>query len=297
MLTIAYLTCRRDPKLDWFVDSLNLQTGGDYAGIEVIVVDFYAGEIKRRLPPGASHVKPKPNVWQGIHRLTREDWFAAGNARNTALCLAPGEWIAYVDDLSVLVPGWLVAAREATGRPNVITCGAYRKVNNLDVRTGSVASYQQFAADNRMAALPTHEQPPYPCSGHWMYGSSLVAPVEALLKINGWCEDLCGGLGFEDCITGIVLQKSGVHFKYDTRMMTFESEEHHHIESPIRRSDKGVSPNDKSHAALGASYTLERFDNHFDLRDMRRRVLAGEPFPIPTTPTHDWYDGQPLGEM
>jgi hypothetical protein len=37
--------------------------------------------------------------------------------------------------------------------------------------------------------------------------------------------------------------------------------------------------------------------NAFDLADLRRRVLAGEPFPVPTEPRTHWVDQQPIGEM
>lgn len=36
-----------------------------------------------------------------------------------------------------------------------------------------------------------------------------------------------------------------------------------------------------------------------ELQDRRQRaaVQAGQPFPIPTGPTTDWYDGQPIAGM
>ena len=98
-------------------------------------------------------------------------------------------------------------------------------------------------------------------------------------------------------LTGIALTNAGYKFRYDTRMKTLESEEDHSVEALFKKTDKGTSPNDKSHAALARAQGLVRFDNGFDLRAMRADVLAGNPFPIPTEPTKDWYDGQPLGEM
>ncbi len=183
-----------------------------------------------------------------------------------------------------------------------MTLGAYRKVKKLVVDgEGNVVSHEPFPAgiDNRQKHMDPSLQraQAFPAYGSWLYGCSLVAPLEAFLQVNGWPEDISGGIGFEDCLTGVVLGNAGWRFRYDTRLMTWESEEDHHTEPPFKKTDKGVSPKDKSHAALEAAYKLKRFDNNFDLRAMRQDVLAGKPFPIPTGPTKDWYDGQPLAEM
>lgn len=313
MLSVSYITARKEPRFSWFADSLDKQ-GSVEGGFHPIVISAQILNAAKIGEAGFTLYRPKPSVWQGEHRLTREDWFSAGNARNTALCLARGSHIAFVDDLSVLTPGWLAAAIEAT-KFDGITCGAYRKVKKLVVETGEIKSWlphlvtspknvmTDAGMDNRWAFLEKQGwdmRRPFDgpqCGGNCMYGCSLVAPVEAFLKINGWCEDLCGGLGFEDCITGIVLENAGVKFRYDPRMLTLESEEDHFVEPAMRKSDYGVSPNDKSHKALEIARTLKRFDNGFDLRQMREDVLAGKPFPIPTGPTHEWFTGTPLTEL
>jgi glycosyltransferase involved in cell wall biosynthesis len=297
-LTFAYVTTRKEPRIEWFLRSLNVQrlAAGMIRGVDLITISSHPIDVF------SNPRNPKPSVWQGPHRLTSEDWFSAGNARNTALCLAKGSHIAFVDDLSVLTPGWLAAAIDAT-KFDGITCGAYRKVKCLRPdEDGRGASFEDFPAgwDNRWKHLEKsgwNMREPYPCGGQWMYGCSLVAPIEAFLRVNGWCEDLCGGLGFEDCITGIVLENAGVKFRYDPRMLTLESEEDHHVEKPMRKSDYGVSPNDKSHKALEIARTLKRFDNGFDLRAMRERVLNGLPFPVPTEPKIEWFSGTPLSEL
>lgn len=309
-LTIAYFTSRMVPKIEWFFDSLHRETGGDYSGIRVVVVDRLCDEDGRHTAvfnaalSGKSlpfHVPPKPTVWQGPHRLTREDWFAASNARNTAICLAPDGWIAFVDDLSVLLPGWLARVREAMNHPKRITCGAYRKVKELVVEDGNLVSFTDHPGghDNRMAHVSGLG--PHPCAGNWMYGCSLVAPVEAFLEINGYPEALCDGMGFEDVIAGIMLEKKGYSFAYDPRMMTYESEELHHQLPVMKRSDYGVSPNDKSHAVLNAARNGPGWHpNYFGeegIRGLRARVLAGEPFPVVQIPQHEWFTKTPLSEL
>lgn len=300
-LTIAYLTARKEPRIQWFVDSLanEMRATPLQCPVQIVVVDFWKGTRDLPLPADYKHVAPKPCVWQGPNRLTREDWFSAGNARNTALCYAHDGWIAYCDDLSVLMPGWLASVIEGMNFSGV-TLGAYRKVNNLRVTNGNVDGFDNHPAgwDSRFLQVQEHRLPvPYDCVGDWLYGCSLMANVNEFLEINGWCEDLAGGLGFEDGLTGVVLKVIGTRFRYDPRMLTLESEEDHHTGEIFKKTDKGLSPNDKSHGALDRARAQRRFDNYFDLKEIRRTVLAGGEFPIPTEPRVDWWDQQPLGEM
>jgi glycosyltransferase involved in cell wall biosynthesis len=246
-----------------------------------------------------------PNVWCGEHRLTKENWFNASAFRNTGLCMAPDGYIAYVDDLSVLMPGWLSAVREAMAGGYVV-CGAYKKVKDLQVENGVVKSYTEFPAgiDGRWQYATGD---PCPAESGWLFGCSCAMPVEALLTINGWPDGLCGGLGFEDCCTGIVLTNAGYKMMYDRRMLTLESEEHHHIEPALRREDwhfvdgkpvmGGDGSTDKSHSALNIAMGSKRFPNHFDIRELRQKILAGEPFPIFQVPEHEWFSKTPIKDL
>lgn len=302
-LTLVYLTNRRQPRIDWFIASLAREctVNPEIPKPNIIVVDHFCEEMNES--NGVVWTPPKPCVWSGKHRLTQADWFAAGSARNTGIAFCSTAWIAFVDDLSVLMPGWLSAALEATAHPGVITCGAYRKVRQLQVsEAGEVTGHEPFPAgvDNRQRHVDQELKGgiAVPCSGNWLYGCSVVAPVEAFLQVNGWCEDWAGGIGFEDCLTGIVLENAGCKFRYDTRLMTWESEEDHHVEKPFRKTDKGVSPQDKSHAALDRVRHLKRFDNSGqDLRALRAAMQSGAPFPIPADPVVDWFDQQPIKDM
>jgi hypothetical protein len=67
----------------------------------------------------------------------------------------------------------------------------------------------------------------------------------------------------------------------------------------MKKTDKGVSPNDKSHAALNIANGTKYFENYYEggIRKMREEVLSGKPFPIVQIPDRDWYDGQLLSEM
>jgi len=301
-ITLCYLTSRRDSKVEWWLDSLLLQLKPDDE-LHIIIVDFHALEnplCADGVPPqikSFQHVEPKPNVWQGKHRLTKDNWFAAANARNTGLCLCATDWIAYCDDLSVLWPTWLEAVRRSQ-KDNYVALGAYKKVRNLQVQNGRILVFDEFAAglDSRLR----HQGEVVSCGGDWMYGCSVAGPVEAFLSVNGWPE-VFDGLSFEDVCMGICMGNTGrFSFRYDKAMLTLESEEDHYKEKPMVRSDFGISPKDKSHAALNIAKQSKWFPNYFEnggIRELRARVLQGNPFPIQKNPQHEWFTGKRLAEL
>jgi hypothetical protein len=108
-------------------------------------------------------------------------------------------------------------------------------------------------------------------------------------------------MGFEDCILGIRLANKGYSFQYDRRMLTYESEEMHHLDKVMRRMDKGISPDDKSHAILKLAQGTDRAENKWlgpdGIAGLRRIFQETGEIPKPDGPTHDWYDGQPICEM
>src|SRR5512138_129803 len=111
-LTIGLITSRTRPMLKWFFDSLRPQIKPE-DNIRVIVVDLFADDPKRRTAVANSagsipftHVEPKPNYYQGKHRLTKDQWWAASSARNTVFALCRTDWVACCDDRCVLLPNW-----------------------------------------------------------------------------------------------------------------------------------------------------------------------------------------------
>lgn len=310
-LTVAYITSRKDPKFTWFFDSLWNELDGkvphNFSLVIVSPSESFAQSVIFEVyeKPGFASVTdftpPKPNVWQGRHRLTKQEWFAAANARNTALCLAPDGYIAYVDDLSVLMPGWLSAVREAMAG-GYVACGAYKKVKHLNVEHGVVKSYEEYLGgiDGRWKFA---NGDPCPAEQGWLFGCSCAMPVDALLAINGWPE-IADGIGMEDCTAGIALMNAGYKLMYDRRMMTLESEEHHHVEPALRREDwhrdgdqfvtGGNGVDDCSHALLNLALGSKRFEYDVgggfkDLRELRQHILNGGEFPVRQTPEHHWY--------
>lgn len=301
----------------------------DRAAIQVIVVD---GDLPRAsgyaLTTSGCHTDvspPKPTVWQGPHRLTQRDYFCAANARNTAFALARHKHVAFVDDLSVLLPGWLKAHVHAAEHGYVL-CGTTCKHKNIVVdERGDVVSYDEFppGRDSRLQHLPADGL--VRCTGGWLYGGTFSVPLEHALRVNGQ-DEIHDTIGGEDYDFGERLERAGSEIYIDRTCGTFEDEDGHHAEAPMIRLDKPWPPKMNGTprtlapgawsdpAAPGAAdgpyssnYLFNRLrrdrsrigtiGNDFDLRALRERVLAGEPFPIPRGPAHHWVDGQPLSEM
>lgn len=327
-LTIAYLTFRERPRFEWFVASLNRELRSmpdfDRADLQVIVIDGrYPRKLEANFP--FEHSAPKPTVWQGPHRLTQRDYFCAANARNTAFALCRTGHIAFVDDLSVLLPGWLKAHVHAAEHGYVL-CGTTCKHKNIELdREGNVVSYDEFppGRDSRLQHLPADGL--VRCPGGWLYGGTFSVPLEHALRVNGQ-DEIHDTIGGEDYDFGERLERAGSKIYIDRNCGTFEDEDGHHAEAPMIRLDKPwppklngaprtLSPGAWSDPALpntadgpySSNYLFNRLrrevsryhtiGNNFDLRELRERTLASVPFLVPGEPTHHWVDGQSLAEM
>lgn len=298
-LTVAFITARKEPKFEWFLDSIANQIGGT-AVDEIIIVDAYK-ELRDKDFTGGNirHVLPKPTVWQGKHRLTKADWWAASNARNTALCLCQTDWIAFLDDRCVIMPGWLDAISRAM-RGNYIVAGSYQKRSKMVVESGFIKGFDKLIGnDSRIEQRPSGMEK---CPGQWLFGCNFALPLEAALQVNGF-DETCDGSGSEDTMFGLMLSNAGYQINFDPSMRIIEDRTEgeisagHGVDSVMHRKDKGVSPNDKSHALLNMLKDKKRAIHQWDLRKIRDDVLKGGKFPIPTLPDKDFFDQQPLSEM
>jgi len=204
-LTIAYFTARNEPMLPWFARSLRREMrNANYNDISIIVVDFHAEREGRRLkikqdlvdivPHGTKimHVEPMPCAIQGRFKKTKNEYFAAATARNTAFALCRDDFIACVDDLSILAPGWLTQVLHAQ-RHGYVMLGAYKKVFKLDLdeNDNPVFEPNPSGVDSRWtrgssAGIVDAE-------GSWFYGCSFALPIELALKVNGF-ETRCDGV-------------------------------------------------------------------------------------------------------
>lgn len=289
-LTIAYVSARKEPRIEWFFDSLRSQVKQEHP--KIIIVDHYRAQHCYCIDTsqGNAHVAPKPTVWQGRHRLTKDEWWAKSNALNTAICLCQTDWIAFVDDRSVLMPGWLDRIHDAMNGGYAV-CGSYEKHLNLKVENGVIVDPGITDSVDHRRQLDEPQR-----TKDW-YGGHGALPLEWCLDVNGFSEDLCDSLGLEDCMFGLTLHNSGFPICYDSRMKIIEDRTQGEIDGALKRTDKGISPNDKSHAIVARFQGQRTSMNSFDIRAMRERVLAGEPFPPPTASHLDWFDGMPISEM
>lgn len=335
LLTVAYLTFRENPKFEWFNASLSreLRDTPDVPqdAVQIIVID---GRHPRKLEADFpfEHFLPKPTVWQGPHRLTQRDYFCAANTRNTVFALARAPHVAFVDDLSVLLPGWLKAHLHAATNGYML-CGTTCKRKNIELNAaGSIVRYDDFppGTDSRMRFLETDEL--VACTGSWLYGGTFSLPLEHALRVNGQ-DEICDTIGGEDYDFGERLERSGSRIFISRACGTLEDEEGHHNQTAVIRLDKpwppaathkprtllpgrGSAGSDGSGwdtadgvgaGPYSSNYLLDRLrqepsriwtlGNTFNLRELRERVLTGNPFPIPIEPITHWVDGQLLNEM
>lgn len=297
-LTIVYVTARHEPKLEWFFDSLDRETGKDYANTKVIVVDSFFMDRDRLYC--ADHVKytvPKPTIWQGKHRITKEDWWAKCNAMNTGIALCETEWIAFVDDRCVLSHGWLHAIQDSM-IGNYAVCGSYEKRSGMKVENGEIVEQGELLGQD----IRTQRGFPH-LTSDW-YGGSGALPLEWCLRVNGFPSDITDGLGFEDIAFGILLRNNHLEMRYDSRMRIIEDRTPSEIGGALKRASKpSPDPNDihqaKDYRILSIMNASTTSGNSYNLAELRQQVLNGEPlsnFP-PTASHRDWFDDQPISEM
>lgn len=298
-LTIAYLTSRKEPKIEWFFDSLHRQAKrGDIRHIIVVSCDeqperfpLFGGSLNESEMCYITSVKPKPTIWQGEHRVTNCDWWAKSNAHNTAICLCTTDWIAFVDDRCVLAPTWLQSVKEAMAG-NYAVCGSYEKRANMKVENGVITDMgTELGVDTRQPGLYRFDS--------W-YGGSCALPLEWCLQVNGYPEDMCDGLGSEDSMFGTILNNAGYQVMYDSRMRIIEDRTPgESYEGALKRADKNshLGQRAKSWDIVRAFRGKISSQNSFDIRDMRARKLKGEDWRPPSASHYDWYDDQPISEM
>lgn len=319
-VSVVHLTHRPVSCFDWFADSLASQIGDD--DVEVIAVDgLYSLErgaefsafVRGRFP--FRHVPPKPTPYNGPRRRTRSEYFAAASARNTGIVYATKPYVAFVDDLSVLMPGWWSEVRSAAAHEEVVA-GSYRKEWNLTVRDGKRLGgrCEPIGIDSRWPLGNDNEI--VPVRGGQLFGCSLGVPRDLLVEVNGF-DELCDSIGGEDWQLGLRLEWAGAKIGYSRRMLTIESEELHRQASPLLRVDRTTTPSayiqrlsefgvsqrhidgnwDSSHMILDIAFGLrsrETAGNYYRLSALRVDTLTEVERRFPRV---HWFDGVPLSEL
>jgi hypothetical protein len=318
--SLVYLTYRDEPAFEWFADSLarQLDPADD---VELILVDGahdhvrgkrWARAVAGRIP--LRHVAAKPSPYNGAYRVTRREMFAAASARNTGLVYARKPYVIFVDDACVLGERWWDAASEAVAAGSVVT-GAYRKDWGMEVGDGVLLhSRDRSGVDSRWPL--GDDRRAVRVGGGQLFGASIGAPRDLLLRLNGF-DELCDSIGGEDWHLGIRLELAGVPIYYDRRMLSVESEELHRRGMVLGRVDRTLPPPqymerladfgvsrrfiqgayDSSHMLLDIVYGTESAatqGNYYWLADLTAATL-GEI--TPRFPRRHWFDGQPLAEL
>lgn len=302
MLTVAYLTSRLNPRLQWVLDGIKNQAQGRQ--FELIVVDYHADKEGRKefISHGRDlpflHVTPKPSALQGKHKQTSKDYFAAANARNTAACYAKGTHICYLDDLTCIGPEWFDNVWHCA-QSQYVMCGSYKKVKDMVVENGVLISHTEFpqGVDSRWSMGSDNGL--VHCSGGQLFGCSFCLPLSWYLSVGGQ-DEIYDGLGAEDYSLGLNLEKAGYPIYYNRNALTYESEEAHYEDEAMIRLDKRMGNTYSSNVLLEqlqASPTPRIHGNDYPIDELRALCQAGKPFPLPVKNKKDWRDGQPYKEM
>jgi len=307
-IALTFMTGRKDPHLEWVLAALDHQvlTGDD---IELIVIDALArpaAEIGFRARPWISNLiesAPKPNVWQGAHRVTDREWWATANARNTAIALCPSDvdYMAFLDDRSTPGPRWLATVRRYYLNSDAVVVGSYDKIEgkldggHIEHPKTPLPPGAKLSQDHRRGVCPKGK---INCGGGWLYGCTFALPLEWAFQVNGF-EEGCDGLTGEDYIFGLMLSNAGrrIDFAPDLYVLQDRTTGNESCKGSYACRDKGTSPNDKSHAALARFGKRRRTEFTPDLRALRQDIAAGKPWPLPDPNQCDWFDGELVRDM
>jgi hypothetical protein len=160
MISIIFITFRENCKFEWFIQSLMNQCNKiNFFLIQIIIVDGFLQYLNNEKEQERRtyfsnlidskfdfiHIEPKPTHWQGRYKVTKNDYFAAANTRNTGVCYAKHPYIAFHDDLGCPSQTWLNSILFAMSK-NLIQCGAYTKAFDMKVDNGILVSKRDSAA-------------------------------------------------------------------------------------------------------------------------------------------------------
>jgi hypothetical protein len=157
---------------------------------------------------------------------------------------------------------------------------------------------------------------PVRVAGGELYGASMGAPRELLLRVNGF-DELCDTIGGEDWQLGVRLQFAGACIEYERSMLTIESNDLHRDAKVLRRIDRVTDAEAYMERLAGFGVSKRHFDgpfrssnlildvvhglgswathgNYYWLADLRPEGYAAM---VERFPKRFWFDGCPLATM
>lgn len=245
-LTIAYFTCRYEPKIEWFFTSLNRELNGIWDNINIIIIDYYLqfDENNARLHKfqkhyenyissnNVIHISPKPSPLQGKYKISTNTYFCASNARNTAFIYCNTDYIACIDDLTVIKEGWLDVVRWGQTN-NCIVYGSYAKVKKLSMDEEGKYTFDETSLktglDSRFNNPMIYNNFSNKVEGSWLFGCSFGLPLSLALTVDGF-DETCDGMGAEDYDFGIRLGRITNEIYYSKQMFTYEDDDLHFVD-------------------------------------------------------------------
>lgn len=334
MITVLTCTGRGNPRFDFLADSIsnNLKSIAPEhtfpQWFEWLVVDmrlWYDADRRDQLKDAVKgrfpfrHEPPKPNVWQGPTRLTQSDWYALNSARNTGICLSKFNHIVLFDDCLIADANWLNWHMQAA-RIKISLAGCYESIKNADIKNGEIVSCEKLddsMKDHRIKVMG-EDLPPTKAYGAWFYGLNVSFPLKGALKINGFDEKYDGQGGSEDTDFGLRLERSGTPVFFSSLCKIYQILDTHDavcgdpgfarlIGEKSQRKQKELPLNHDGKLHYANEKLIERLiqeptristsPESPDILALRKLGMESKPLPTPTTPIHDWRDGQNLMEM
>lgn len=245
-ITFVYITCRKECHFEWFISSLLAETIREHVNtnnIQIVLVDFHAPRpIECVGFANFIHTSPMPNPWQGPHRLTSRNHFSAAAARNTGIYFTRSEYVCFIDDTSVMVPGSLKHIL-TYAQKQLVVAFSYKKVYDLQVSSlGTIDNKREWpqGIDVRLGKGKPFRR----ISGSQLCGYAAM-PLAVLLKVNGY-DEITNGIGGEDYHLGIRLTQIGQLIYYSEHVQFFEAEDVC-PEEPFVRRDPELTTEQEAH--------------------------------------------------
>jgi len=285
MISFVYVTCRKYPKLEWFVDSLYNQISEikfDIKKVQIVIVDYELQYDENNIRKDMVnkiinnrfdyiHVSSKPSNIQGKYKLTKINYHACSIPRNTGICYVKYDYIVFIDDLSTLGEGlFKEIVKSATSK--IVVGFGYKKVHNLSVIDGKIISKTEHEGgiDSRLKLGKLFRK----ISGSQLYGYS-ASPLSVILKVNGY-DEFCNTMGGEDYHYGMRIDKLNIPIYYNANAVFYESEQISNEENVFIRRDPLLTK--EAYMSLMTKYNVsKRYDingrydlSHFVLDSLTR---------------------------